>query len=172
MKIGLLFEGDYDEEPLHKICKKIIHEVKPELQNIDFIFYSAGGGIEGYINPALSFFLQVHNCDICIVTADSDNNPSKCKNIRQKTMTICKSINPNSKVVFAFPNPEFEQWFFDEAIAVKHALSISDIQPIPYLSLNPKERFHRLIEESKTIDITESKKDIYRKVADNINLKL
>lgn len=172
MKIGILFEGDYDEEPLYEISKKIIFEVKPELKNINFIYYAADGNIEGYINPALFFFLHVNKCDICIVASDSDNNPHKCKRIRQKTTTIYKSINPNGRIVFAFPNPELEQWFFDEAVAIKQTLLLSPIQRIPYSTLSPKERFHKLIEESKAIDISESKKDIYRKVAKSINLKL
>lgn len=170
MKIGLLYEGDFDESPLQIIIKRIILEINPELNDISFITKSAGGSIDGHIRIATVLFYDTHSVDLAVFVADTDGKVSKCRRIRTLVTTNCKKINPSAVYIIGFPDPELEQWFLDEENAIKQMFSLPGDQRLPYNEMAPKERFIRIIKENNS-DITVTEREIYTKITAAMDLQ-
>ncbi|MBI5414745.1 hypothetical protein HZA38_04490 [Candidatus Peregrinibacteria bacterium] len=170
MKIGLLYEGDFDEKPLQIIIQRIIGEINPNIRNIEFILKPAHGSINKQVGIAFSLFYSVHNCDMAVFIADSDGKRDKQKKIKTQVTKHCIKIKPDSRNIVGCPDPELEQWFLDEENAIKIIFSLEREDALPYPEMSPKERFRRIITENNS-DITTTLSDIYVKSAEIMDFK-
>lgn len=170
MKIGVLFEGKYDQ-PILRIINRILNSHYNKSTLIDFTSQPSDGDIEGSLEPTIYLFFTIEHCDLVVFVADKGKKSSqKDKSIKKKTKKLLQSIYPNGKLVFAFPEPEFEQWYLDEEDAVKKLLGLNFSSPLPHNEIKePKERLEKIIDECEK-EIDETKMDIYLKLARNIDL--
>jgi hypothetical protein len=165
MKIGLLYEGDFDEKPLQVIILNIIQEINPQIRNIKFIAKPAEGSIDGVIRIASVLFYDTNECDIAVFVADSDGKDDKQKRIKALVKRHCKKIKPDSINIVGCPDPVLEQWFLDEENAIRQLFSLPGSVELPYSKMPPKERLERIINENNK-DITTTPREIYIKVAE------
>lgn len=170
MKIGLLYEGDLDEKPLQIIIKRILLEIKPELQDINFVLKEAYGGIEGQIRIAAILFYDTHGCDLAVFITDTDGKDAKCKRIKVLVSRYCKRVNPSALYITGCPDPELEQWYLDEENAIKQVFSLPGSVRLPYGQIMPKERLNRIIDDNNN-DITVTPREIYSTIAEILNLR-
>ncbi len=170
MKIGLLYEGSLDEKPLQIIIKRILLEIKSDLQDINFVLKEAHGGIEGQIRIAAVLFYDTYGCDLAVFVSDTDGKDSKCKRIKALVSKYCKRINLSSPYITGCPDPELEQWYLDEENAIKQIFSLSGSTRLPYDQMTPKERLNRIIDDNNK-DITVTPREIYSEIAGILNLR-
>ena len=166
MKIGVLFEGDKDERPLKELIKHIVELLCPGVQ-LSIVSFVADGPIESKILAAITEFFENKKCDLAIFVSDTDRDHSK----RSKLIRKVKDLNAiNEPVVVACPDPELEEWFFEEEAAVKAVFGLAGDQPVSYSHLRPKERINKLWVESSILDITVSVIDTYEKIASKMDV--
>jgi hypothetical protein len=170
MNIGLLYEGDLDEKPLQIIILKLLQEINPQIQNIEFVNKPAHGSIEGQIRIALILFYETYDCDIAIFVADTDGKEDKQKRIKSLVLSYSKKVKPSSINIIGCPDPELEQWFLDEENAIKQIFSLPGNEALPYADMTPKERLRRIIDENPE-DITKTRPDIYVNIAELMDFK-
>jgi hypothetical protein len=169
MKIGILYEGDYDQEPfsilLRHILKNFGQEGKPQ-----FVPLAAQGNIEPKVEDGLKLFFEVTDpCNIAIFINDLDNKLERCKSIKRK-VTKYKQKHPTIAVAVLCPDPCFEEWFFIEENALKKVLGLPMEEPIQYAGMHSKSRLEKLIYKFND-DYTKSKMDIYKEIAENLNIQ-
>lgn len=166
MIIGILAESSNDSEPLKEIIKKIL---TAELNtNLNFITFESNTGIFADMNKAAKLFFDAEpNCHIAIYLNDLDDQPNRCKKIRQWATTYC-SKNAQGIIVVGCPDPTFEQWFVSEENAIKNVLGLDSTKPLPHDGQHPKARMEKMIYENP--DITISKKSAYIDIAKKLNL--
>lgn len=164
MKIGLLCEGHSDEKPLIILIKRIISEIKPELQDLTFISQYTEGSIDSKIRSSAILFFDTRGCDIAIFVTDTDGKMEKCRRIRSLVNNYCRKINSSAKYITGCPDPELEQWFLDEENATKGVFHLSGELPLPYSALPSKERFHKIIDNYNK-DITLTRNDYYIRIS-------
>lgn len=168
MRIGLLYEGTYDAEPLKIITTKIIKEVIPHLTP-DFISYEARGPISSALKKAANLFFNIEPyCDFAVFLNDNDKFPERCKKIRKWCTKYCREINSWSKFIVGCPDPTLEQWFFSDIAAIIKVFGLDGSSAIPYEYLHPKQRLQKLY-DIKITDPTISMVDIYSDLASEIN---
>jgi len=165
MKIGILYEGDYDQEPFSILLKRIVSHSNPQ-----FVLYAANGNISSKVDTALKLFFEVDSpCKMAIFINDMDNKKERCRSIKAK-VTRYKQKNPDINICVLCPDPSFERWFFEEENALRKVLSLPMADKIPYPSLHPKIRLEKLIYEYNE-DFTRSRMDIYKEIAETINIQ-
>ncbi len=168
MLIGVLIEGDKDERPLKVIVRRIIRGVHPGV-NPAIITYVSDGPIESKIPAAITQFFINKEADLAVFVADSDGDRSK----KRKLTVQVNKYNYNSKpIILACPDPELENWFFEEEATLKSIFRLSGSLPIPYGELKPKERLEKLFRESSLFDFTVTMYDIYEDIANNMNMAM
>lgn len=169
MKVGILYEGDLDEEPLKVIVQRVAERINPLLKHINFVLKPTHGSIDTHIRMACIFFFDTNDCSMAIFVADTDGRYDKPRRIKALVSRHCKHISPGSKNVVACPEPELEQWFLDEEIAIKRIFSLSADEELPYKTMDSKERLRRIIDENnKNVTITVS--EIYTEIAETMDL--
>ncbi len=166
MIIGILAESSNDSEPLKEIIRKIITEKLNT--NLSFITFESNTGIFADMNKASKLFFEAEpNCHIAIYLNDLDDQPSRCKKIRQWATNYC-SKNAQGIIVVGCPDPTFEQWFISEENAVKNVLGLDSAEPLPYNGQHPKTRMENMVYKNQ--DITISKKSAYINIAKKLNI--
>lgn len=173
MLIGILYEGKYDKKALQQIVTLIVIKNRPEIhQNLEFVLERAGGNILGYIVKTASLFFRANRCDIGIFVSDVDEDLKlgfkKVSSIKTKCKMHIRSTYPTAKYVLAFPKPELEEWFFSEENSLRNVLKIPVGEDIKYNSYTSKERLKKLINDFRSVVLTQE--DIYEKIAQNLNI--
>src|SRR5258706_8375474 len=97
-----------------------------------------------------------------------DIKRERCAYIKRKA-TRYMTKNPLAAIYVLCPKPSFENWFFEEENALRKVLNLSREDPILYPDLHPKKRLEKLIYKHND-NFTKSKMDIYREIAENINI--
>lgn len=172
IKIGILYEGKRDVIPLINISKRTINYIIGGDLTIKFEPFSANGSIDGKIKPALTNFFEIKYCHFGFIVSDLDKgeNDPKEKLIRD---SCAKNNIKNGSLIYAFPVPEFEQWFFDEENSLKKILGLSGGEPIPFSELDPKERLKKLFKlavQKDIVNITENDVDFFFKISEGLNI--
>ncbi len=167
IRIGVLYEGKYDEESIKSIIEKIFKINFPYVV-IEFICCEARGPILSKVEPALGIFFEGNaSCDLAVFLTDTDRD-NKCGAVKQQVRKFLSS----AKIVIGCPSPSFEQWFFKEEVAIKKVLGLNQTAPLPFKNYKkkPKERLLKIIKISST-DITMSKRDIFLEISKSLDLE-
>jgi hypothetical protein len=174
MRIGILYEGEYDEEPISIILTLIIQNETP-IRNIHFMKFPADGNIESKMGKATSLFFNAQpECDIALFLNDKDTTKDKKAKIDRvnrikRFATNYNSKNPNRTIITANPEPCFESWYFIEENALRNVLHLDSTKQIPFAELHPKTRLKKLINKYND-DVTKSNKNIYTEIAENLDI--
>jgi hypothetical protein len=174
MRLGILFEGEYDHKPI-SIILTIIIQKETSIRKIYFDPFPADGSIEAKMDKAIIlFFNTTPGCDFALFLNDKDTTKDKKSKIERvkkinRFVGTFNSKNPNKFIITAHPEPCFENWYFREENALRNVLHLDSTKPIPYSDLHPKTRLKKLIDEFND-DITKSKEDIYVEVAENLDI--
>ena len=147
MKIGVLYEGVNDEVSLNILINKLLaHKISEK--NV-FINIPAHGGIYNKINSGLEIFFgdDLERVDLAILVSDYDKNHGIERDIRDLVRNNSYS-QAGEKIVCAFCDPHFEEWFIAEEDAIKHVLGYPAPVQLPYEDLEEKDQLEKLIENS------------------------
>ncbi len=174
MKIGVLYEGKFDDRAIKRIIIKIILQKYPRVDPADIVFVtkSGGGNIEGHIYPATSLFFVANNCDCAIYISDTDNGATsvrkKMQRVAAKVKKAVEDLARGARVVVACPKPELEQWFFGDELTIKRVLELPETEPLKYPEMAPKDRLTKLIFDYNSYLLTPV--EIYEKIASHLDL--
>jgi hypothetical protein len=168
MKIGILYEGDYDQQPFSILLNRIATMINDSVE-LAFELDAANGTISSKVESALKLFFEVDQpCDAAVFINDMDAKNDRCRGIKACVRQYMQK-NPLAEIFVLCPSPAFEQWFFIEENALRKVLNLpADIQ-VPYSALHPKSRLEKLIYEYNE-DFTRSKMEIYKELAEVISI--
>jgi hypothetical protein len=168
MKIGILYEGDYDQQPFSILLKRMVAMMNEGVEPA-FVLDAANGAISSQVDSALALFFEVDQpCDTAVLINDMDTKKERCREIKTRVRKY-KQKNPLAEIFVLCPTPAFEQWFFIEENAVRKVLGLPADKPVPYPDLHPKSRLLKLIYKYNE-DVTRSKMEIYNELAEVISI--
>lgn len=168
MIIGILYEGEYDYDPLTIILTKMLGEIS-KTEEIKFVPRKCNGGIYEQREDAVKLFFDLTpQCDFAVFLNDMDKDKERCRNL--KTFASKEQTkNSSFRIIVACPDPSLEEWFFIEENALKKVLRLNSLTEIERTNKHPKQLLQQLIREYG--DITDSSRAIYRKISESIHLK-
>lgn len=163
MIIGILYEGGLDLPAIKTIIKRIRNGQEDILK-----LYEAKGQIITKMDAALTLFKEL-NVEVSIFVSDIDDFPKRKNQIK----SFIKK-HPEMKIISAFCEPHFEEWFVVEKNTIVSLLGIN-----PELSFkndsqrhNPKGMVEKFINEKiKNTNIVVYTDDIYSKISETLNLE-
>jgi hypothetical protein len=161
MKIGILHEGRLDLKSSKIIITRIIGE------EVIFQPYSANGQIVTKMAAALALF-KAEGVDFAVFIGDIDSFPERKTKIREFI-----NAHGEMKIIPAFCDPHFEEWYIVENSSVVQVLGVDPNYPFKSDSQrnNPKELINRLIsEKSKKVGEALFEAEIYPEIASSLNL--
>jgi hypothetical protein len=173
MIIGVLSEGDFDERPLQLIIRRLVTEVKPDLDTATLIFrgVNAGGEILSKMSAAAQVFFDTEpKVDIAVFLSDVDKFPERKKEM-DKWIEEFQRTNASAPIIPGTADPVFENWYFIEENALKSHLNLSATSVIPFSNLKPKPRLRKLIDEFSSDDPVMSRIERYVEIARLLNFQ-
>lgn len=177
MNIGILLE-DKNEEPIKILTERIVKENQVKgFKKIDFFPHSANGPIIGVRKEMANYFFELFDCDFAVFHCDCDkskknkiNKLSKIKKLKKLKEEIYKKNG--WKIALALPDPTFEEWLLIDDSILKKLLKLTD-RALPFKKeiKHPKKLIEKII-KSYNKDVTLTKSDIYKNIAEKMNLEI
>lgn len=166
MEVGILCEGNYDEQAISTIVKRILEEKLTVKVKINFNVKTASGHVNKKIESALYNFFEMFTprCDLAVIFSDSDTDPAQARNCRKILEAIYAKKN-YPPYALACITPHFEQWFIKEEDALKKIFKLDYRKKLPYEDLKPKDRIKKLLKEADHLDLSVTIREINTQAA-------
>ena len=177
MHIGLLCEGSHDIAPLSILIRRIVEDIFLKREDsLDFSVHTTRGSITPDDLRAGISKLRINGSDFLIFVFDTDGDISRKKKIREIIIQLANVEYCSEKVVFGFPDSEFEKWLLSDEDAIKRILSLPGSLPLGLdPNKDPKENLNDLIDDALAVGrltLLETRTSIYGKIAASIDLAI
>ncbi|GEM_PF-5040877 len=177
MKIGILSESSDDSIILRELVSRVLAERASPVPREELLFLpplEARTSILPKMEVAtVIFFDGLDVADALVFGVDLDGDNSRRRKVRAFVQSE-QEKNPNRIIVPLFVEPHIESIFFGEkGNCLKAVLTrLNPADPIPYDDMEPKSRIARLIGEFGPLDVTFTRKEIYRDLTTKLDLDL